>query len=309
MSKKFVIGIDLGGTNLKIALFNLSYKIIDKQVLNTRFFTKKEELILAVLKGIEGILAKNGLSKNDLIGAGVGLPGPVDNNLGIVHFMPNIPGWKEVKLKKLLGAKLRIPVFIDNDAKLMALAEYKLGNARRFKNVLCLTLGTGVGGGIIINGSLYRGANNAAGEIGHLPLNEEGHSCNCGAKACLETYVGNNMIMHEAAKMFKRPVSLIELSAKAQKRNKYALKIWQNVGMRIGLAIAAVVTLLNLDAVIIGGGVANAGNVLFEPLKKALRNRAMPVQASHVKIFKAKLGENAGLFGAAVLVKEGAERT
>lgn len=304
MVKRFIIGIDLGGTNLKIALFNRSYHIIDKQVLDTRLFARKEELIAAVIKGLEGILAKNSLSKNALLGVGLGLPGPVDYKSGIVHFMPNIPGWKEVKLKNLLQTRLKIPVFIDNDAKLMALAEYKSGNARRFKNVLCLTLGTGVGGGIIFDGALYRGADNAAGEIGHLPINEEGLVCNCGASACLETYVGNNRIMQQAAKLFKRQVSLIELSAMAKSHNKLALKIWQSVGRRLGLAIAAAVTLLNLDAVIIGGGVSNAGEILFAPLKKALKERAMPVQARHVQIFKAKLGENAGLFGAAILVKE-----
>jgi len=305
MAKRFIIGIDLGGTNLKIAILGPKYKIRDKKVISTKRFTRKESLISAICDSINRIIENNKLKKTAILGIGLGLPGPIDKRRGLVHFFPNIPGWKEVNLKSILEKRLRLPVFLDNDAKLMCLAEYKLGSALGFKNALCMTLGTGVGGSIIISGSLYRGANNAAGEIGHLPINEKGPRCNCGGNGCLETYIGNNRIISEAKKMFKRNVSLEELSALAKRENKQAQSIWLKVGMHLGIALAGIVNLLNLDAIIIGGGVANAGQILFDKVRETVKKQAMSVQARHIKIFKAKLGSDAGLIGAAILVKEG----
>jgi glucokinase len=304
MSAKFIIGIDLGGTNLKVAVLNLKYNIIERKVLKTRRYEKKENLILAIINSVTSILKNNNLKKKDILGIGIGLPGPIDNKRGYVHFLPNVPGWGEVSLKKILENKLNLPVLLDNDAKLMALAEYKLGKAGTFENVLCLTLGTGVGGGIILGGKLYRGEDNASGEIGHMPINENGPRCNCAGIACLEAYIGNNKILKQAAGLFKRNISLEELSAKAEKHNKLALRIWQGVGKRLGIALVGVVNLLNLDAVVIGGGVSNAGSILLDRVKETVKLKAMSVQAKRVKIFKAKLGNDAGLIGAAILVKE-----
>ncbi len=288
---------------MKIALLNLDFKIIHKEILRTRKFFRKENLISAIVNSVNVILETNGLKKSDILGIGLGLPGPVDEKNGIVHFFPNLPGWKEVKLKKILNKRLRLPVFLDNDAKLMTLAEYKLGAARGFKNSLCITLGTGVGGGLIIGNSLYRGKNNASAEIGHIAINEKGPRCNCGGRACLEAYIGNSKIMQEASKLFRRDVSLEELSDLAKRQNKQALRIWSKVARRLGLALAGVVNLLNLDAIIIGGGVANAGKILLDRVKRTINEQAMSVQAKQVKIFKAKLSNDAGLIGAAILVK------
>jgi glucokinase len=305
MKKRFIIGIDLGGTNLKIALLNANCKIIKKEIVSTKRFAKKESLIQAICDAINLIFDKNRLTKKVVLGVGLGLPGPIDQRQGIVHFFPNIPGWKEVNLKSILEKRLSLPVLLDNDAKLMTLAEYKLGAGRGFQNVLCLTLGTGVGGGIIINGKLYRGQDNAAGEIGHLPINEKGPACNCGGLACLETYIGNNRILKEARIVFNRDISLEELSALAKKQNKQALNIWLKVGSRLGVALAGMVNLLNLDAIIVGGGVANAGSILFNKVRRVIKDRSMSVQAKRVVLLEAKLGSDAGMVGAAILVKEG----
>jgi len=305
MARKFIIGIDLGGTNLKIALLDLKYNIRAREVLSTPSFNKKADLISAICYSVKRIIENNKLSKVDILGIGLGLPGPIDAKRGIVHFFPNIPGWREVNLGTILKERLRLSVFLDNDAKLMSLAEQRLGAARGYKNALCITLGTGVGGGVILEGSLYRGKDNAAGEIGHIPINEKGPRCNCGGIACLESYIGNNRIIEEARRLFKRDISLEELSALAKKRNKKAIGIWLRVGMRLGAALVGIVNLLNLDVIVIGGGVANAGSVLFDKIRETLKSRAMNVQTQHVKIFKAKLGADAGLIGAAIMVNEG----
>lgn len=304
MAKRFIVGIDLGGTNLKIALLDLKYRIRHKEVLNTQRFTKKEGLISAIIDSVDKILKDNNLSRKSLLGVGLGLPGPIDYEKGIVHFFPNIPGWKEVKLKYILERKLRLPVFVDNDAKVMALAEYKLGAAKGSTNAICITLGTGVGGGVIINGRLYRGLSNAAGEIGHLPINEKGPRCNCGGRACLESYIGNNRILKEARKIFGHVITLEKLSYLASKGNHKAKAIWLKVAERLSVTLVGVVNLLNPDCIVIGGGVAGVGKVLFDNIKKIILTRAMSVQAGHVKVFKARLGNNAGLIGAAIMVKE-----
>jgi len=304
MSKKYIIGIDLGGTNLKIALVGPDLKIKARLVLSTADFHEKSGLIQAIVFAVIRILAVNQCSKSQVLGVGLGLPGPIDTDKGLVHFFPNIPGWREVYLKKLLEQKIKLPVFIDNDANLMALAESRLGAAKGMRNAVCLTLGTGVGGGIIIDNKLYRGSTYAAGEIGHMPVNEKGPDCNCSGFACLEAYIGNKRLLKEAKGMFDRHISLEELSGLAAKKNKKAVMIWERMAERLGVVLSGIVNLLNPDVIVIGGGVANAGRIIFDQVKETVLSRAMVVQAKHVRIVKAKLGSDAGMIGAALLVKE-----
>ncbi|MDD5730750.1 MAG: ROK family protein [Candidatus Omnitrophica bacterium] len=308
MRPQFIVGIVLGGTNLKIALADLRYHIKDTRLLTTGKFLTKESLIQAIISATESILKKNRIEKNRVLGVGLGLPGPIDSKRGLVHFFPNIPGWKEVKLKKILEQRLKLPVFIDNDANLMALAEQRLGAAKGVKNAVCITLGTGVGGGLILEGELYRGSNFAAGEIGHMPVNEKGPKCNCGGTACLEAYIGNNRILELAGKLFGKNISLEELSLLAAKRNRRAQELWYNVANYLGIVLSGVVNLIDPDVIVIGGGVANAGKILFDNVKGAITKRAMAVQAKHVKVRKAALGNRAGMIGAVILVKESLEK-
>lgn len=289
---------------MKIAVLDKNCRIIYKETVSTRAYSNKEKLISKITGVVNDTLNKSGIKRKDVIGVGIGVPGPVDFLYGVVHFFPNIPGWKNVKLKSLLKNKIKLPVFIDNDAKLMSIAEYKFGAARKFDNVACLTLGTGVGGGLILGGRLYRGAKNLSGEIGHIPISEKGPLCNCGGRGCLEAYIGNDKIARQAKREFKRNIKLEELSKLASKNNKKAVKIWRQVGEHLGTALSGVINLLNLDAVVIGGGVAEAGSILFKAVSKKVRKQAMEVHAKHAKIFKATLGVNAGLIGAALLVKE-----
>ncbi|MDD5282034.1 MAG: ROK family protein [Candidatus Omnitrophica bacterium] len=304
MVKHFIIAIDLGGTNLKCALLDSALKIKAKSCFSTKSFNNKQKLIGGIIDSINSFILKLNLTKNSILGVGIGLPGPVDTAKGVVHFLPNIPGWKEVGLKNILEKIIKLPVFIDNDAKLMALAEHKSGSAKGYSNVLCLTLGTGVGGGLIIGNSLYRGRDNAAGEVGHIPLNERGPVCGCGSEACLEVYVGNARIIEDARKLFGSKITLEEVSRLAQGDNIKAMKFWDEVGGKIGLALSGIVNLLNLDAIVIGGGISSAGNALFKSVKYTILARAMSVQAKRVRIFKAKLANNAGIIGAGYLVRE-----
>ncbi|MFA6349648.1 MAG: ROK family protein [Candidatus Omnitrophota bacterium] len=305
MATKFLIGIDLGGTNLKIALVSLSYQIKDKKILSTKSFSDKSKLICAIADAVASILVDNKIARSQVLGVGIGLPGPIDAEAGFVHFFPNIPGWKNVNLKTILEKKIRIPVRIDNDANLMSLAEYRLGAAKGSKNSICLTLGTGVGAGLILENKLYRGSSFAAGELGHLPVNITGPKCNCGGIACLEAYIGNNRITQKVKNEFGRDIPLEKVSDMANQGNKKALKIWDDVALYLGRALVAVVNLLNLETVVIGGGVAEAGDLIFKGVRKIVSEQAMSVQAGRVKIIKAKLGSDAGMIGAAIFAREG----
>lgn len=305
MVKKFIIAVDLGGTNLRVALLDLRYRIVLKHSFNTRTLLNKDRLIEVIIKAVNDILESQNINKRNILGVGLGLPGSIDYAKGVVHSLTNIPGWKDVRLGRLLKKKLGMPVFMDNDANLMCLAEYRLGAAGGSRYAVCLTLGTGVGAGVISEGRLYRGANNAAGEVGHIPLNESGPRCNCGGRGCLETYVGNNRILAEARKIFGQDISLEGISRLAGNGNAKALRFWSSVGRHLGIALTGVTNLLSPDVIVIGGGVANAGKALLDEVKKVIKNRAMKVQGRHVKVYMANLGSDAGLIGAAVMVKDG----
>lgn len=300
---KYIIGIDLGATNIK---FGLIYKgkITSKKSLPTRNFPSRDNLISGLCRTIEEILSEAKILKKNLLGIGIGLPGPVDSVNGVVHYFPNIQGWRNVRLRDIIKKRTGLPVFIDNDANLMTLAEARIGHAKGKTNAIGITLGTGVGGGIIVQGKLYRGSSLSAGEIGHIPLNESGPKCPCGGFACLERYVGNSHILSEAKKSFGETITLEELSRLSSKGDKKAREIWEDTARHLGNALSGVVNFFNPDTVIIGGGVANAGKIIFDTVKKIIRERAMPIQAKAVRIVKAKLGNDAGMIGAGLLVKE-----
>jgi len=309
MRKNFIFSVDLGGTNLKLALFDSNLKLLTKNIYSTIKYRTKNSLIKAISGVLRNSIGISGLTRDSLLGVGLGLPGPVDYKRGIVHYFPNIPGWKEVPLARLLRKKLKIPVIVDNDANLMCLAEARLGAAAKAKNAVCLTLGTGVGGALIIEGRLYRGSNYLAGEIGHIPINIKGPRCNCGGIACLERYIGNRYIAEYARRLFGKEVSLETLSRLANRGNKRALEVWRITGRYLGLALAGIVNLLNPDTIVIGGGVAEAGDILFKETRRTILERAMPDSARGVKVVKARLGSDAGLKGAALLVKDEFSKT
>ena len=304
MGKKYIVGVDLGATNVKFGLINEN-RIVLKRVLPTRGFTSKENLISGLCENVKRLLSIAGLSRKDILGLGIGLPGPIDSRKGIVHYFPNIKGWRNVALRRIIQKKMGLAVFIDNDANLMSLAEARLGAAKGKKNIVGVTLGTGVGGGILVGGSLYRGSGLVAGEIGHIPLNEKGPKCNCGAIACLERYIGNRYILENARKSFGKNISLEGLSLLANQGSGKARKIWMEVAGHLGVALAGVVNFFNPDIIVIGGGISNAGRIMLDKVREVIKSRAMPIQGKGVRVVRAKLGNDAGMFGAGLLVEEG----
>ena len=303
--QKFVLGIDIGGTNIRFGLINRQGHLISKTSLSTKSFIRhKNKLITSLVLEIRKITEEKKLRKSQILGIGIGLPGLVNTPKGLVYLLTNIPGWKNVPLKKIIEKRLRIPTFIDNDVNLMALGEWRYGAGDGLKDIVCITLGTGIGGGLIINHRLYRGEGFSAGELGHIPINEKGPMCNCGGVACLERYIGNKTLLSKARRLFKKKdISLEDITSMASKGNKKALEFWNEVGVKLGVGLSGVVNLLNPQRIVIGGGVSGAHRFFFSSVRKTLKQRAMKIPAQMVEIVKAKLGNDAGIIGARVLVE------
>ncbi|MBU2540952.1 MAG: ROK family protein [Candidatus Omnitrophica bacterium] len=303
-STKYIITIDLGGTNVKLALLRRrSKQIIRLCKFSTKNFPTKRLLFNKLVEAIKDIIANSRLKYSDILGIGIGVPGPVDKQRGLVYYFPNIPGWKNVALKKMLEARLKFPVFVDNDVNLMALAELKFGAAKNARNCICLTLGTGVGGALITNSSVFRGSASVAGEIGHIPISLKGPVCNCGGRGCLERFIGNKIILAQARRIFGKSISLEQLSKLARGGNRKALLIWKDMAQKLGIALSGLINVFNPELIVIGGGLANAGDILFSKVRQTVKERAMRPHSEVVKIVRASLGVNAGSIGASVLVE------
>ncbi|MBL7130038.1 MAG: ROK family protein [Candidatus Omnitrophica bacterium] len=303
---KYILSIDLGGTNTRIALIDNALCIKSRASFSTKdFSSERNRLISEIIKQSFELLRENCIKKSQILGLGIGVPGPVDFSSGKVHYLPNIPHWRNTPIREIIEKRMHLKVFVDNDVNLMTLAEAKLGAAKNNKNAICLTLGTGVGGGLILDGKLFRGASFCAGEIGHIPISLNGPRCNCGGRGCLERYVGNKFILAEARKKLRtKNITLKELSALSKDGNKIALNIYYDFSEKIGIALTGIVNLLNPEVIVIGGGLSFAGSFIFAKIKETINKRAMPMQSRLVQIKKASLGKDAGLIGAALLVKD-----
>ncbi len=304
--KSYVIGIDVGGTNIKLGVVNDKGKIVSRNILETgKYEGKRGKLISALVDAIIDLIDSEGVKTKDVLGIGIGLPGLINPDRGVVKFLPNVPGWKDVFLKRIMEKKLSLPVFLDNDVNLVTLGEWRFGAGKGYNNLVCITLGTGIGGGLVLNGELYRGEGYVAGEVGHMPLNEKGPACNCGGYACFERYVGNKVLQEKAAKIFKnKKIRLEDVFELTKAGNMRAVKFWEEVAMHIGNGLVGIVNLLNPRLIIIGGGVSNSYQFMIETINKIIKERAMSVQSKMVKITKAKLGNDAGIIGGYVLVRE-----
>jgi glucokinase len=304
---KYTVGVDVGGTNIKFGLVNAKGEIVGRSRLQTKsFISNKKVLINEISQSIKELIKSNGLLKKEVLGVGFGLPGLINPQKGLVNFLPNIPGWENVPLKQLMQKQLRIPTYLDNDVNLITLGEWKYGAGVGYSNLVCMTLGTGVGAGLILNNSLYRGEGFVAGELGHMPLNEKGPKCNCGGEACFERYVGNGVLQKKLEKVFKKKgIVFPDVHHLGRKGDKRVLKFWEEAADHVGNGLVGIVNLLNPRLIIIGGGVSNNLVFMKKRIHEVIKKRAMKVQSGMVKIVRAKLDDDAGIIGACVLVNRG----
>jgi glucokinase len=267
-----------------------------------------EALIRAMAERIARLRARH----PGIASVGVGVPGLVDHDRGFVHVLTNVPGWIRIPLREILSGQTGLPVTVENDANAMTYAEWRYGAGRGMKNVVGITLGTGVGGGMVLDGKMYRGSGFSAGEIGQMSIDYGGVSGHYGNLGALEKYVGNLQIAEHAQRRYAQAGRHKELAncapkdiaAAAQAGDEVARQIWEEVAGWLGTALASIAWLLNPDAFVIGGGVAQAGRLLFEPLEHRVQSMLSEVVWGALKILPAKFNNEAGIIGNAALAAD-----
>jgi len=308
------IGLDLGGTYIKIGLVTEEGKIIKKGQFPTKAEEGKREVIISQMEKAIDFVSSGNLK--GIEGIGIGTPGLVDNN-GKVYDAPNLPGWNNLPLKKIFEKKYKIQIVVENDVNSITWGEYLFGAGKGCTTIICITLGTGLGGGIVHNGKLLRGAKYSAMEIGHIPIDYKGPKCNCGNYGCIERFVGRDYIVERAVKAIKKGEKTLifkmanwdlkkitpKLISQAYKKgDKIAENIWLDVGECLGAMFSGLVNLFNPEKIIIGGGISQVGKILFDTVTKNIKKRAMPKLTENLKVVPAGLGIDAGIISGASLV-------
>jgi glucokinase len=317
MSKRYFIGVDLGATNIKYGVVSEEGEVRHKGMLSAQAELGRKTILSNINKAVEQAVAVSRKRRARIRGIGVGSPGTVNLNSGKIEgSCPNIPPMVGVNLKRWLSESFGLPVCVDNDANVMAWAEFKLGAAKGFRHALCLTIGTGIGGGIILDGKLFHGSKFAGAEFGHMTICYNGRKCNCGGTGCLETYASAPAMVKHAKRLLKRERKsvvdtllqgdLSRLTTKVlfqaeRKGDRLASQVINQTCAYLGAGIASAVNLLNPQVVVIGGGVSQGGRSFIRRIEREVKRRAFPSATKNLKVVKAELGNDAGFIGAAIL--------
>ena len=311
-NRGLVGAIDMGATHISIALADFTARIHQEAEFPFDIKAGPEVCIMQADQKLQNMLSELGLSISDISAIGLGVPGPVITEAGMVIAPPIMPGWDHFPIRETLEKKWNCPVTLNNDAELGALGEWAYGAGRGEKNIAYIKVGSGVGAGLVLNQQIYGGTTGAAGEIGHLTIDENGPLCNCGNHGCLEAYAGGHAIALQGqmlAKSGKRTllsntpiekITALEVTEAAKHGDLHAQEILRRAGTSIGIAIAGLINLFNPSVVIIGGGVAQIGDTLTNPIRQAVRERAMRASEQSVRITTGMLGRRSLLIGATV---------
>jgi glucokinase len=320
---RYIAGVDLGGTNIVVGVMPEDGSCqLAVRATPTQAELGAEAVVDKIASMISGVIDEVCASENarlgDFLGVGVGAPGPLDRERGVVVVAPNL-GWRNFPLRDSISERVGIPVALDNDANCATMGEWWQGAARGAQNVVGITIGTGIGGGVILNGALYHGSSDVAGEIGHTTIDSTGRYCRCGNYGCLEAYASGPAIALRAREALERDeVSLLhrmvdgnlqELTAAtvyeaAHSGDALALEIVRDTAKFLGTGIGNLLNILNPDVVVITGGVTQAGEPLFEPLRAEVKRRAFRPAVNACRIVAGSLRSSAGMVGAVAAFKQ-----
>jgi glucokinase len=320
--ERYIVGVDLGGTNIAAgAMPTDGTREIAMRMTPTRAEEGAESVVNRIAQMIEDVIAQTraetGADREDFLGVGIGSPGPLDREHGIVIVTPNL-GWRDFPLRDEVGSRVNLPATLDNDANCATLGEWWAGAAKGGRNVVGLTIGTGIGGGLILDGKLYHGASDAAGEIGHTTIDSTGRRCKCGNYGCLEAYTSGPAIAERAREAMAggEPTLLFELVGgdlnkitaqtvyeAAKRDDAIALEVVRDTAHFLGVGISNLVNIFNPDTVVIAGGVTQAGDALFDPLRAEVKRRAFKPAVDACRIVPGALPLSAGVVGAVATFK------
>jgi len=311
---KRAVGIDLGGTFIKAGLTDENGVILKKQQFPTLAEQKSRDVVIKQMEAaVEFALEDAG---GGVAGIGIGTPGVVDDK-GVVFSAPNLPGWDNLPIKKIFEEKYRLPVVVENDVNTITWGEFLYGAGKGYSTIICITLGTGLGGGIVKDGKLLRGGKYSAMEIGHITIDYRGPRCKCGNIGCIERFVGRDYIVERAVKAIQdgKKTLITELvngetkeitpkiiSDAYKQGDRVATDIWIDVGVCLGALFTGLVNLLNPDLIIIGGGISRNVEIMFETIEKKIKEQAMAKLAEKVRVIQSQLGSDAGIVSAGALV-------
>ncbi|MCX6345412.1 MAG: ROK family protein [Armatimonadetes bacterium] len=318
-SASCVIGVDLGGTNVRAAVVDLQGTIIGESRTDSKAMDGVQSTIGQILIAIQAAIAQTGVNIEDIAGVGMGVPGTHKSSEGIVLWSPNFKDWNNIQLLAPIKEHLGLPVFMGNDANTAAFGEYTFGAGRGSKCMVMLTLGTGIGSGLIIDGKIYTGVSEAAPEIGHHIIVANGPICGCGRYGCLEALAKRDAIIDRAARKVSagRKTLLTKkvgndllcltpaiIAEAAYEGDLVSIETFEETGYYIGIGVSNAINILNPDKVVIGGGIAQAGDLLFGPIKRTVAINALPAALEACEILPAKLGDDAGVLGGAAIVMQ-----
>lgn len=312
--KEIVLATDLGGTNLRMAAVDRDGEILYRTKHETPKTTRADEIICAIVEAAEEC-RQAVKPQGTILGVAAAVPGTVNVEKGIVLKAPNVPSLDGFRISATLKDELNLPCFLENDANAAAVGESWLGASRDVHNSILVTLGTGVGGGIIIDGKVLRGADGTAGEIGHIGVEPFGVPCGCGSRGCLEQYASATAIVRltrELESLYpnsdlpeKSRLSALEIYRAGKQGDELALEVFRQQGFYLGVALAGLINILNPEVVVIGGGGAAGWDLFIPPTIEQIRGRAYREPAERAKLVPAECGDDAGILGAARLAFEG----
>ena len=309
-----VMAVDLGGSKILVALITQEGKVLDRERCATVAAEGPQAVIERIFSLVNVLLERNNLSPDQLYGISIAAAGGIDSVSGVITLSPNLPGWEGIPLRDIMRDRYKTAVFLLNDASAAALGEHRFGAGRGTKDMVLVTVGTGIGGGIITGGELYTGSCGGAGEIGHMTIDVNGPGCACGSAGCWEELGAGRAIEREAKTRIKKgeisslldmaegkieDITTIMVDKAAQGGDSMALEIIGQAAFYLGVGLANLVNIFNPEVIVIGGGMAAMGDRLLEHAERVMRERAFDFMARSVRMVTAELGNDAGIYGAA----------
>jgi len=310
-----ILTIDLGGTNIKAALVTPEGELEHFCSYATLAAKGPARLIERIVNVVEDMVTKNKLELDKMQGIAIAAAGILDIKNGIVTSSPNLPGWRNIHLREILSDKLGVKIHLINDASAAALGEHRLGAGKGLKNLVYLTVSTGIGGGIIINNELYIGTDGCAGELGHMIVETDGPTCKCGSSGCLEVMASGTALANETMARIRNGeksqvmdivdgvienITAEKVALAARRGDPLACDAVNRAAFYLGIGMSNIINIFNPEMIIIGGGMSKMGEMLLRPARKVVREKALKFPARNTRIVRARLGDNAGTIGAAM---------
>lgn len=312
--KRYIIGVDLGGTNIKAGIYDSEFVAVKELSIPTEAAEGPSHVLGRIREAVRLITDKENIPLEMVEGMGIGVPGLLDPVAGISFFSPNFPGWENVHVINEMKQHYEFPIFIDNDVRVNLYGEWLQGAGRGYNNLVLITLGTGLGSGIVNDGKVMYGTSYSAGEIGHMNMYRSGRPCKCGSSGCLGRYVSAiGMVNTFKEKLNEGRTSMIQtwtnhqedqitalmISEAYELGDALAIEVMQETGTILGFGLANVVNILNPELIIVGGGMAAAGDKLLNPVRETVRQHALKLSGGKCRIVQAELGSRSGTIGAA----------